>query len=99
MHFSLVHGFLRMGVWTPYSYPLVGRVIGFAVGENADRRLPGGSACATAPTGSGKLVTTNRLTMSSRSINRIWLRFEASNLLPSQFRAALVMSPPATMNA
>jgi hypothetical protein len=32
--------------------------------------------------------------MSFRSINMTWLRFVASSLLPSQFRAALVISPP-----
>jgi len=32
-------------------------------------------------------------------MSRIWLRRDASNALPSQFRAAFVISPPATMNA
>jgi hypothetical protein len=36
--------------------------------------------------------------ISSRSMNMIWLRFIASSLPPSQFRADLVISPPATMN-
>ena len=47
--------------------------------------------------GSGMLLTTNRFKMSSRSIKMIWLRLVASSLLPSQFRAALVISPPATI--
>lgn len=37
--------------------------------------------------------------MSARSMNMIWLRLEASSALPIQLRAALVISPPATMNA
>ncbi|MET9382535.1 hypothetical protein ABZY09_16005 [Streptomyces sp. NPDC002928] len=37
--------------------------------------------------------------MSSRSMNMIWLRFAASKALPSQLRAALVISPAATMKA
>ena len=37
--------------------------------------------------------------MSSRSMKRIWLRLDRSSLLPIQLRAALVISPPATMNA
>jgi hypothetical protein len=37
--------------------------------------------------------------MSSLSMNMIWLRFVASSLLPIQFLAALVISPPATMKA
>lgn len=37
--------------------------------------------------------------MSVRSMNMIWLRFVASSALASQLRAALVISPPATMNA
>ncbi|MGW0712650.1 hypothetical protein ACWD4G_43110 [Streptomyces sp. NPDC002643] len=32
-------------------------------------------------------------------MNRIWLRFDASNSFPSQFRAVMVISLPATMKA
>src|ERR1700676_3201860 len=49
--------------------------------------------------GRGRLATTWRFIMSPRSINIPWLRFDASSLLPSQFVACFVISPPATMNA
>lgn len=49
--------------------------------------------------GSGMLVTTYRLSRSSLSMKRIWLRLDASRFWASQFRAALVISPPATMKA
>jgi hypothetical protein len=55
----------------------------------------GGSAAA----GKGRLVTKNRSRMSLRSIKIIDRRCEMSSALPSQFRACLVISPPATMKA